>query len=135
MGHGYFWKDSDNAERFNDIGALDFDALEGGFCKLKQAKALYVDYEVLRKDMQLDGMTEAQMDEWIVEHAGFISEGQVKRIQDGGDLQTWMEPDYIDEFVDLSEEKKKSGLRMKGGGRACTLFANDEYSFDERGTV
>lgn len=51
MGHGYFWKGSECTERFNDIGALDFDALEGGFHKLKKARALYVDHEVLRKDL------------------------------------------------------------------------------------
>jgi hypothetical protein len=48
MGHGYFWKGSDSEERFNDIGALDFDALEGGFCRLKKASALYVDYDSVR---------------------------------------------------------------------------------------
>jgi hypothetical protein len=50
MGHGYFWKGSDSEERFNDIGALDFDAFEGCFCKLKKASVLYVDYETLRQD-------------------------------------------------------------------------------------
>lgn len=51
MGHGYFWKGSESEERFNDIGALDFDALEGGFCKLKKASVLYADYEGLRQDL------------------------------------------------------------------------------------
>lgn len=130
LGHGYFWKASDSDTRFNDIGALDFDALEGGFCKLKRARALYVDYPQLRLDMHLDAsMTEAQLDDWIVEHAAYISEGQVRRIRPGGDLHEWMEPVEIEEFVDLAEEKKRSGLRMKGGGRAATLFSDDEYSF------
>jgi hypothetical protein len=72
-----------------------------------------------------------------VEHAGYISEGQIKRIQEGGDLKEWIEPVNLEEYIDLSTdaEKKRSGLRMKGGGRAVTLFANDEYSFDEKGTV
>lgn len=80
-------------------------------------------------------MSEQQMNEWIVKHAGYISEGQVKRVMEGGDLHQWIEPVNLQDYVDLAAEKKKSGLRMKGGGRAATLFVNDEYSFDENGKV
>lgn len=76
-------------------------------------------------------MSNKQLEDWIVEHAGFISEGQVKRIQPGGDLYEWIQPVNLGDYLDFSEESKRSGLRMKGGGRAATLFADDTYSFDK----
>ena len=101
-GHGYFWKGSDSKERFNDVGALDFDALEGGFCRLKGAKVMYADYAAIAKEYGLEGKSQEEINKWLIDNAAYVSEGQIKRIQPGGDLYDWMEQANLNDAIDYT---------------------------------
>jgi hypothetical protein len=135
-GHGYFWKSSSSQVKMNCVGELDFDEIEGGFCKVLNAKVLYADYQGIAQEFKgLDGMQKNEVDRWLVDNCAFISEGQVKRIQKGGELFDWMDIKDIESVVDLKSESRKAAIRMKGGGRVAIFFANDQYSFDAQGNT
>eukprot|EP01127_Copromyxa_protea_P005652 TRINITY_DN1551_c0_g1_i3.p1 TRINITY_DN1551_c0_g1~~TRINITY_DN1551_c0_g1_i3.p1 ORF type:complete len:558 (+),score=100.24 TRINITY_DN1551_c0_g1_i3:29-1702(+) len=121
LGHGFFWK-SGEGEMDKDLAFSDYDALEDKWCKLKQAKVLVADYELIRNDFP-----DLKINLWLLEHTSYISEGQIKRISPGGDLQDCIDlSEGLDHYIDFNQNN--IALRMKGGGRAATFFTGP-YSF------
>jgi hypothetical protein len=56
---------------------FDFDIIEDNFRCLKKAEVILADYDLLRRDFTpaLDGLTEEEIDEWLVENCAYLSEG------------------------------------------------------------
>ena len=78
-----------------------------------QAKVLCADYKLLRKDFaQLHGKTDAEVDEWFLDNAAFLSEGQVVRLQAGGDHNELLGiGDGIDKVIDRGDLRERSEWR------------------------
>jgi len=155
LGHGYFWRPrpDGHAESLDNMAgssADDFDMLEGGYRKLLGAKVLFADHELIRHDFAdepLDGSayptgsmrptvgeaSDEQVEQWLIENAAFISEGQVQRLMPGGDHHQLLGIDKlaggVDQVVDTSGACK-AGVRIRSGGRAATFLVRDEYHFE-----
>ena len=86
LGHGLFWrpKPASNDEPLDNMAGSsmgDFDMLEDGFCKLKQAKVILADYDLLKKDFpELGDLDSSQIDQWLLDNCAYISEGQAARL-------------------------------------------------------
>ena len=129
IGHGYYWK-SGNQPMCKDLSFCDYDSLEDNFYPLTTGSVLVADYELLKKDFPcLKDFSQKQIDDWMISQAAFISEGQIKRCREGGDMYELIE-DITGKF---DESQSKIGVRMKGGGRACTFIINNEYCWNEKG--
>eukprot|EP01126_Amoeba_proteus_P002254 TRINITY_DN10707_c0_g2_i1.p1 TRINITY_DN10707_c0_g2~~TRINITY_DN10707_c0_g2_i1.p1 ORF type:complete len:460 (+),score=109.55 TRINITY_DN10707_c0_g2_i1:128-1381(+) len=106
---------------------MDYDALEDNWYKLRQAKVLVADYDLLRHDFPfLCEKAKPEINTWLLDNAAYISEGQVKRILTSGDLHDVMD----DPSASLDTSDRRVALRMKGGGRAATFFVDSKYWFD-----
>ena len=107
---------------------------------------LYADYDLIRKDFAdqhiddrypLNSMvyrtikdaTDAEIDDWLVRNAGWISAGQVARISPEGDHGPLLGVENIDDYVDCSTQKP--GFRIRSGGRAATFLVRDAYHFED----
>jgi len=129
IGHGYYWK-SGSGPMGKDLFFTDYDILETGFHRLSNAQVLLADYPLLKSDFgNLAEKSVEEINQWLVDQVGFLSEGQIKRMKPGGDLFDLIEP--IDDKI--SSQNSKIGLRMKGGGRAASFLVNDEYHWDDQG--
>eukprot|EP00475_Leptophrys_vorax_P031600 TRINITY_DN4790_c0_g1_i3.p1 TRINITY_DN4790_c0_g1~~TRINITY_DN4790_c0_g1_i3.p1 ORF type:complete len:645 (+),score=172.11 TRINITY_DN4790_c0_g1_i3:1939-3873(+) len=131
VGHGYFWKSSESDQIQNYLGDNDFDGLEDNFCRLKKASVLFADYDIIRQDFDLTGLSDSEINTWLLENAAYISEGQVSRIRPEGDMQKYLEPFVLEDMIDL--KTKKSAIRLKGGGRVSIFMVGNEYEFDKDG--
>ena len=60
------------------------------------------------------------MDEWLLQEAAWLSEGQAYRLLSGDHSQ-------LVEGVVLGQ-RRRSGLRLRSGGRAATFLVADRYS-------
>ena len=94
LGHGYFYYQRPRAftgDIANTGGGGDlntnFDVLEEQFVRLSNATVMYADYALLRRDFpHLQGFaTEADIDAWLLDATAYISEGQLRRLEQGGD--------------------------------------------------
>lgn len=67
-----------------------------------QASVLVADHKLLRHDFhrQLGGMSDAQIDAWLLENAAFLSAGQARRLQAGGDHHSLLGIDALRGGVD-----------------------------------
>jgi len=144
LGHGYFyypcpsqWDGTIANSGDGGDANTNFDVLEEKFVRLRKAKVMCADYNLLRRDFKdaLVSLSDAEIDRWLLENVAFISQGQVARISEGGDhhalLGIGSEGNAIQDLLDDSQ--CKMGLRMRAGGRAATLFAGDHYSFSDEG--
>ena len=84
IGHGWVWRPRpiESADALTNMASnalTDYDVIEDGFVRLRQARVIVADYSLLRKDFPslLLDKTEAEIDDWIVENAAFLSAGQV----------------------------------------------------------
>ncbi|CAK9020083.1 unnamed protein product [Durusdinium trenchii] len=136
LGHGYFWRPVPAEacaephwclENAAGNALQDFDLLEEGFQRLCNARVLAADRDLLRRDFPLGGMSNEQIDAWLIEEAAWLSEGQVQRIKEGDHQQLLDGADTID------GEKTRAALRMRSGGRAATFLVSNQYSIDEDG--
>uniref|UniRef100_A0A0G4HBN0 Uncharacterized protein n=1 Tax=Chromera velia CCMP2878 TaxID=1169474 RepID=A0A0G4HBN0_9ALVE len=128
IGHGWYWRFSDSSQVHKDNVWEDFDHIERGFVALKRASVLCADYDELRKEMNfLGSLSNSQIDEWLLGQVAFLSEGQVKRMQEGGDLYGLFDFPSIDAAIDRT--RTKSAIRQKGGGRAVQFLVDSCFSF------
>lgn len=111
-----------------DLSFMDYDAIEDNWTKLKQAKVLVADYDLIRNDFpslkvlppvhmshHIQNKTKEEINNWLVDNTAYISEGQVKRILPGGDLNSLIDlGEGLEHICDV--EVKNVGLRMKGAG-------------------
>ena len=158
LGHGYFYYPRPpsfvstgckvvNTGKGGDPN-MNFDLLEDGFVRLRRASVLTADYPLLRRDFAaLANKSEDEIDQWLLDNAAFISDGQLRRISPGGDhhdllglqstasstsgaVKTTENPfQRLDDVVDTT--RRKTAVRARAGGRAATFFAEDKYGFDE----
>jgi hypothetical protein len=84
IGHGWVWRHrplgSEEALTNMASNALtDYDVVEEGFVRLKRAKVIVADYDLLRSDFPhlLKRLTDDEIDTWLLDNAAFISAGQV----------------------------------------------------------
>lgn len=141
LGHGWFWRPrpKDCTELMSNMASsslYDFDTIEDRFFRLRKASVVLADYDLLRADFaeQLGQLTEQEIDAWLLSNAAVLSAGQVQRISPGGDHHGRLGLDIaeggVEAFVD-TERPVCSGIRIRSGGRAATLFLNDgRYGFD-----
>lgn len=134
LGHGYFWRpvpaelwaDADwKMENAAGNALQDFDILEDGFHRLRNAKVLAADYDLLRKHFGA-GLTNGQLEKLLIEETAWLSEGQVQRIRSGDHRR-------LLEGVDSIGDQTRPGLRLRSGGRAATFLGSDRYSIDATG--
>jgi hypothetical protein len=111
--HMRSYKFSEASEMNKDNAAEDFDSLEV-FCRLKNAKILYLDEPAVREHITFSS------DEELLAKTAYISEGQVKRLKLGE--EKLFSFDSISDIVD--ETQRRVGLRQRGGGRAASLFSS-----------
>lgn len=113
---------------------MDYDTIENNWYKVKTAQTLVVDYALLRKDFDhlLKDKDDRQIDQWLIDHAAFFSEGQVQRMEPSGDLHDLL--DLHDLSVHL-EKTNQSAFRLRGGGRAAVFPLNNQYSICPDGRV
>lgn len=137
-GHGFYWKYEPGSSRKTNKDpdmSSDFDALEGRFHRLKRAKVLLADHNRLYRDFpSLQGLSAEEIDAWLVRHCGVLSAGQLERVMPGGDQHDaleWSTP--LEELLDMSQCTSAVGSRLKGGGRAVTMFIGDQYKIAEDG--
>lgn len=129
LGHGFYWKSRGDAVWVeNCVGATDCDSLESGFVRLKKARVLYADYELLRKDFKVPSTSsDSEIDAWLLRNVAFLSEGQAARIIDG-DLSSLLQcHSNVGEVLEIQESSNKMGIRLRGGGRVAVFFENDEF--------
>ena len=135
IGHGYYWKSGDG-EMNKDLAFMDYDTLEDNFYHIKNSKVLLADYGLLKKDFPtLNTLSNQEIDDWLISNCSYLSEGQYHRMSVGGDIHDFIEFENkpLDHFLDTN--RKKIGLRMRGGGRAATFLVDkQEYSWDKDGT-
>ena len=63
---------------------MDYDSLEDKFVKLKNAKVLIADYNLLQKDFPfLSTLDHNEINNWLINQTAYISEGQIKRVKIG----------------------------------------------------
>lgn len=139
LGHGYFWRGPPNTavqaglcegvqpapllENAAGNAVYDFDVLEDGFLRLRRASVLCADYALLQRHFRaLRGKSEGEVDEWLLEQAAWLSQGQMRRMQPGGDHHDLLGMgDRLAEVID--EDSARAGLRIRSGGRAATFLA------------
>jgi hypothetical protein len=77
--------------------------------------------------------SDAEVEQWFIESAAYMSEGQVARMKPGGDHHELLGldklPGGVDQVVDMSGDTK-TGVRIRSGGRAATFLVRDEYHFE-----
>ena len=134
LGHGYFYRPRP-VEELSPITNMatsamtDYDMVEDGFVYLKKASVICADYELLKKDFPealRDMNTHEEMDMWLLENAAYISEGQLKRISEGGDhheLLGFRSNEEVQEVIDV--KRRKWGFRARSGGRAAAFTIGD----------
>ena len=132
IGHGYYWKFSENENLEKDLGAMDFDTIEGGYIRLGKAQVLVADYPLLKHlfPQILKEMGNKEINSWLLNQTAYLSQGQVARITEG-DLSA---------YIDIPEgcfcyEDIKGGVRQKGGGRTTSFFIDNKYSFGDGGIL
>lgn len=131
LGHGYFWK-SGEGDMSKDLAMMDYDALEDGWIKLKKASVLVADYQLIKHDFpELKEKTDLEINEWLINATGYLSEGQLSRITEGGDQYGLMDIQDLNDYLDMSRQDTKIGVRMRGGGRAISFFADNQVHFEE----
>lgn len=129
VGHGWFWKHSTTEAQQKDTVVNDRDGLEDGFARLKRARVLVADYDKLQDVFpELRSVSRGAVNEWLLERAAYVSEGQLRRMQDPTDHGKLLDIDDIDRYVDVG--RRRAGVRMKGGGRAAQ-FLVDGYRVGE----
>ncbi|CAM9874815.1 unnamed protein product, partial [Heterosigma akashiwo] len=144
IGHGWFWRPvlpsgllDDGSTRIENAAGnavFDFDVMEDNFMRLKQARVLTADYDLLRIDFkELQSCSDADIDEWLLRNCAFISEGQVSRLQEGGDHKELLGINSVEDFVDVELTSRSGAIRQRSGGRAATFLVNSEYSFSDGG--
>ena len=114
----------------------DYDMLEDRFHRLKRASVLVADYALLRHDFPelLGHLDDPSIDAWLLRNVACLSEGAVRRISPSGDHHALLGVEAAGGLDALVErEPFRSGLRMRSGGRAASLFLEDGYSFDADG--
>lgn len=95
---------------------------------------LCADYALLQRHFRaLRGKSEGEVDEWLLEQAAWLSQGQMRRMQPGGDHHDLLGMgDRLAEVID--EDSARAGLRIRSGGRAATFLVGDRYAIDKDGT-
>ncbi|KAJ4460968.1 hypothetical protein PAPYR_2821 [Paratrimastix pyriformis] len=125
VGHGFFWKSSDSPSLDKDLGFEDFDCIEGGYYRLRHARVLFADYDQLMKDFpQLAQKNDGGINEWLLDQLRPAGPHQPR-----GDLHRFSSspvlfPGYIHTWL-VDTTRRRSGLRMKGGGRTTTFLVDD----------
>lgn len=138
LGHGYFFRQRPECHRDpveNAAGSAmnDFDMLEDGFVRLRNARVVAADRAQLRRDFTgLAGADDGSIDAWLLGNCAYMSAGQAARLDVGGDHHALLGLDALEggaaQVLD-SDGPRKAGLRMRSGGRAATFFVGDTYSF------
>lgn len=140
LGHGYFFRQrpGDEEPLDNAAGSAmgDYDVLEDGFVRLRGASVLAADCAQLRADYPaLQGLDDAEVGSWLVEQCGYLSAGQLRRLQAGGDHHELLglhRPGELERLVDAGAPRK-AALRLRSGGRAATFFVDGRYSISAEG--
>jgi len=89
--------------------------------RVSTARVVLADYGLLRKDFpQLNGLTEAQIDEWILNKTAFQSQPQVRQSR-------------VNTPIAVTPETTHA-LRPAGYGRAIVFQADETHFIDAKGT-
>jgi len=110
LGHGYFYYQKPHVYEGvianTGYGAdtnSNFDVLEGGYARLKQARVITADYALLRHDYaSCEALTDVEIDAWLLANMAYLSEGQCNRLQPGGDHHTLLGLDEQVIFMTLT---------------------------------
>ncbi|CAE7457422.1 Klhl18 [Symbiodinium natans] len=134
LGHGYFWRPIPenmpadfHIENAAGNAMNDFDCVESGFRRL-DGKVLAADYSLLRRHFQeLQGKSNDEVDGWLMKEAAWLSEGQARRLAEGGDHH------HLITSKGPLLPGSRSALRVRSGGRAATFIVADRYRIDDHG--
>jgi len=128
LGHGYYWQIGDGKK--DTAGPQDYDCFESGFVKIKNAKVLLADYDLLKHDFPfLKDKSYEYINKWLIDECAYLSEGQTKRLISENDIGKFLDIKSIDDILDFSQ--KRFGMRQRGFGRAATFFAAPEFSIQD----
>jgi hypothetical protein len=141
IGHGWWWrsmagKDCKELDNMAGSSMNDYDLVEPGFVRLRLAKVICADYDLLQRDFpQLITLSKTEINEWLLTNCAYVSEGQVARLSPGGDHHELLDITGLGGITAAIDTagKKKCGIRQRSGGRAATFLVDEMYSFDADG--